>query len=80
MFGDLSNDQLDSIISAIKYRRGQLTREVKRQITVGASVKFYSSKRGQNFTGIVEKIAVKYITVYTGGGRWRVPANMIEVV
>lgn len=79
MFGNLSNDQLDSIISAVKYRRGQLTREVKRQIVVGTQVKFYSSKRGQNFTGTVEKVAVKFVTVNTGTMRWRVPANMLEI-
>lgn len=80
MFGDLSNDQLDSIIAAVKYRRGQLTREVKRGITVGSLVKFYSTKRGQNFQGTVEKIAVKFVTVNTGTMRWRVPANMLEVL
>jgi len=80
MFGNLSNDQLDSIIAAVKYRRSQLTREVKRGITVGSHVKFYSTKRGQNFTGTVEKIAVKFVTVNTGTMRWRVPANMLEVV
>lgn len=78
MFGDLSNDQLDSIISAVKYRRGQLTQKVKRGIAVGSQVKFYSTKRGQNFTGTVEKIAVKFVTVNTGTMRWRVPANMLE--
>lgn len=79
MWGDLTNDQLDSITAAIKYRRNQLARAVKREITVGSQVKFYSHKRGQNFTGSVEKIAVKYVTVNTGTMRWRVPANMLEM-
>jgi hypothetical protein len=80
MFGDLTNDQLNSIVMAIKYRRGQMTREVKRAITLGDRVKFYSSKRNQTVIGTVEKVAVKYITVNAGVSRWRVPANMIEVV
>ncbi len=78
MFGDLSNDQLDSVISAVKFRRSQLTKEVKRGLTVGSKVKFYSTKRGQTFQGTVEKVAVKFVTVNCGSMRWRVPANMLE--
>ena len=78
MFGDFTNDQLDSIIAAIKFRRGQLTRENKRQFRVGSAVKFYSTKRGQTFAGTVEKVAIKFVTVATPQGRWKVPANMLE--
>ena len=80
MFGDLSNVELDSIISAIKFRRSQLTRENKRLLNLGSKVKFYSTKRGQTFQGTVEKIATKFVTVNTGAMRWRVPANMLEIV
>ena len=80
MFGNLSNDQLDSVIAAIKFRRAQLTRENKRMLNLGSRVKFYSTKRGQTFQGTVEKIATKFVTVNTGAMRWRVPANMLELV
>lgn len=80
MFGDLNNDQLNSIVMAIKYRRSQMTREVKRSVMLGDRVKFYSSKRNQTVVGTVEKVAVKYITVNAGSSRWRVPANLIEAV
>jgi hypothetical protein len=80
MFGDLTNDQLDSVIMAVKYRRSQLSKEIKRSITLGDRVKFYSTKRQQTITGTVEKVAVKYVTVNAGQLRWRVPANMLEVV
>jgi tRNA(Ile2) C34 agmatinyltransferase TiaS len=80
MFGELTNEQMDSIVMAIKYRRSQMTREIKRSLSLGDRVQFYSSKRGQTYTGTVEKVAVKYITVNTGLTRWRVPANMLEVV
>ena len=80
MFGSLTNEQLDSVISAIKFRRSQLTREVKRGLTVGSKVKFYSTKRGQTYQGTVEKVAVKFVTVNCGTMRWRVPANMLEQV
>lgn len=78
MFGDFSNDQLDSIISAIKYRRGQMTKDAKRAFTVGSKVKFYSTKRGISVQGQVTKVAIKYITVSTPQGLWKVPANMLE--
>jgi hypothetical protein len=80
MFGDLTNDQLDSIVMAIKYRRNQLGREVKRAVSPGARVKFYSSRRNQTVFGTVEKVAIKYVTVNSGIARWRVPANMLEIV
>jgi DUF971 family protein len=80
MFGDLTNDQLDSIVMAIKYRRNQLGREVKRAVSPGARVKFHSSRRNQTVIGTVEKVAIKYVTVNSGTTRWRVPANMLEIV
>jgi len=80
MFGDFTNDQLNSIISAIQFRRNYLTKQTKRSISVGSAVKFYSTKRGQTFTGTVDKVAIKYVTVRTSQGLWKVPANMLEVV
>jgi hypothetical protein len=43
-------------------------------------VNFYNSKTGQNLTGVVMKIAIKYVTVRSSQGLWRVPANMLTVV
>lgn len=79
MFGNLTNTELDSVISAIKYRRSELMKENKRSMTLGDTVKFYSSKRGMELKGNVTKIAKKYVTVDTQTGLWRVPANMLEV-
>jgi hypothetical protein len=78
MFGKLTNTELDSVISAIKYRRSELMKENKRSMTLGDTVKFYSSKRGMELKGNVIKIAKKYVTVDTQTGLWRVPANMLE--
>ncbi len=78
MFGNFSNDQLDSIISAIKFRRNSLSKINKRAFGPGAQVKFYSTKRGITVVGVVEKVAIKYVTVATNQGRWKVPANMLE--
>jgi hypothetical protein len=80
MFGDLTNEQLESVIMAVRYRRIQLSKYVKRNISVGSKVKFYNSKRNANLTGTVEKVAIKYVTVNCGVNRWRVPANMLEVL
>lgn len=78
MFGDFTNDQLDSIISAIKFRRNALTKVNKRSFLPGTQVKFYSTRRGQTFVGTVEKVAIKFVTVATPQGRWKVPASMLE--
>ena len=80
MFGSFTNDQLDSIASAIKFRRAEISKSVKRGLRQGDTVKFYSSKRGQELSGTVSKVAIKYITVNTNYGLWRVPANMLTVV
>ena len=80
MFGDLSNTELNSIIDAIKFRRSSMARQTKASLQVGDTVNFTSSKTGQNVTGFVVKIAIKYVTVKTAQGLWRVPANMLSKV
>jgi hypothetical protein len=72
--------ELSSMIDAIKWNRAQLQKQIKRSLTLGSNVNFTSSKNGVNYTGVVTKIAQKYITVKTVNGLWRVPANMLEVV
>ena len=42
------------------------------------AVKFYSHRAGYTVTGTVKKVAIKYVTVSTNQGLWRVPANMLE--
>jgi hypothetical protein len=79
MFGEFTNDQLNSIISAVKFRRMQITKQTKSQLRVGGQVKFVSSRTGQTVVGTVEKVAIKYVTVKSALGRWKVPANMLEV-
>jgi hypothetical protein len=76
--GNFTNDQLTSIGDAIRFARAQLTQEKKRTFRVGDAVKFNSTKRHMTITGTVNKIAIKYITVASPQGLWRVPANMLE--
>lgn len=80
MFGDFTNDQLNSVIAAIKFRRTQLTQQTKRSLILGATVRFTSSRTGQPVIGTVEKVAIKFVTVRESGrGLWKVPANMLEL-
>ena len=79
MFGTWTNVELTSMIDAVKWNKAQLTRAVKNSIKPGQMVKFTSSKTGRTMVGDVTKIAIKYVTVRTPAGMWRVPANMLEV-
>jgi hypothetical protein len=84
MFGELSNENLDSIIAAIKYRRAQITDQNKRAFRVGDTVKFRNSRTGGTTFGTIKKINIKYILVSEQKtnslivSTWRVPANMLE--
>lgn len=77
--GNFTNDQLTSIIDAVKFARSQLSQQNKRSMTLGTTVKFTSTKNGVTYMGTVQKIAIKYVTVSTAKGLWKVPANMLEV-
>lgn len=80
MFGNWTNTELSSIIDAVKFNRSQLQKQVKRSLMLGDNVQFTSSKTGRTMLGHVTKIAIKYITVRTIDGLWRVPANMLTLV
>ena len=75
-----TNTELSSMIDAVKWNRANLANQIKRSIQVGDNVEFTSSKTGRLTRGFVTKIAIKYVTVNTGMGLWRVPANMLRVV
>jgi uncharacterized protein YwbE len=74
------NTDLNSMIDAVKWNREQLNKRIRRSIGVGDNVEFTSSKTGRLTRGLVTKVAIKYVTVNTGMGLWRVPANMLSVV
>lgn len=80
MFGNFTNDQLTSIIDAVKYARGQMTKRQTRALRPGDSVKFTSNRNGMTYLGTVDKIKIKYVLVRTNGGLFNVPANMLEAV
>lgn len=78
--GSFTNEQLQSVVDAVKFARSRLARATKVSLRIGDNVNFVSGKTGQNTTGVVMKIAIKYVTVKTIGGLWRVPANMLTKV
>jgi hypothetical protein len=75
--GTFTNDQLSSIVDAVRFARSQLTQQTKRSLTLGDTVKFTSNKNGMTYAGTVDKIAIKFVTVRTAQGLWKVPANML---
>jgi len=78
--GTWSNAELMSMTDAVKFARKRLTERNKATLRVGDAVNFTSTRTGQNVTGTVVKIAIKYVTVRTVQGLWRVPANMLNKV
>jgi hypothetical protein len=71
---------LNQITDAVRYARARLVRVNKASLMLGDTVRFHSAKRGVTMQGTVNKIAIKYVTVATQQGLWRVPANMLEAV
>jgi len=76
--GDFTNDQLTSIMDAVKFARAQIAQKNKHTLILGTKVKFTNSRTGQTVVGLVRKVAIKFITVDTGRTLWKVPANMLE--
>lgn len=78
--GNFDNEELNSIVMALQYRRAQLAAQNKRALSVGSAVRWRSSRDGRVLQGTVQKIAIKYVTVRTTQGNWKVPASMLEKV
>jgi len=76
--GDLTNDELTSVIDAVKFARARLGQKNKFALKAGSKVKFTSSRSGQTIFGIVRKVAIKNVIVDTDLGGYKVPANMLE--
>lgn len=76
--GEFSNDQLDSVMSAVKFARNQITRKNTCILVKGSAVKFTNSRTGVLITGNVEKVNPKFIHVRSGMTVWRVPGNMLS--
>jgi hypothetical protein len=80
MFGAWTDIELRSMIDAVQWNRSRLAQRTKASLCVGDNVEFTSSKTGRLTRGHITKIAIKYVTVNTGMGLWKVPANMLSLV
>ncbi len=76
--GKFTNDELNSIMDAIKFARSRITQQNIFTMRAGANVQFTSSRNGMTYKGTVAKVGRKYVTVSTNQGQWRVPANMLS--
>lgn len=77
--GNFTNDQLTSIVDAVKFARARLGAQTKRELRIGSVVTWNSVRRGLQGRGVVEKISQKNVVVREGTLLWKVPANMLEV-
>jgi hypothetical protein len=77
--GTFTNEELLSIIDAVKFARTKLASQNKRSLTVGVKVSFVNSRNGNTYVGTVRKISIKNVVVDTPQGAWNVPANMLEL-
>ena len=77
MFGDFTNEQLNGIAMAVKFRRNQIAKAVKSGLCVGDKVSFVGSD-GRKQVGAVNKVNRKFVLVSVGATRWRVPASMLS--
>jgi len=78
--GTFTNDELSSMIDAVKFARARVAQKTKYSVRIGSKVQFTSSRSGQVIQGTVRKIAIKNIIVDTPMGGYKVPANMLELV
>ena len=70
--GTFTNTELSSIIDAVKFARARLAQQTKRELMLGDNVNFTSTKTGLNVTGVVTKIAIKYVKIGRASCRDRV--------
>ena len=78
MRGGWTNEELTSMIDAVKFARASLGRAKLRSFARGDAVKFTSQRNGRTYQGTVEDVKIKNVIVQTAMGRYKVPANMLE--
>lgn len=76
---ELSNDDLNRIIDAIKYSRARNARKAAASLRIGSQVRFDSRRQGP-VVGVLRNIKIKNATVEANGVRWNVPLAMLEAV
>ena len=75
---DFNNDELNTIIEAVKFKRAQNARRAANTLKIGEQVSF-NGKNGV-VIGTLEQIKIKKAIVVSGMTRWNVPLAMLEAV
>ena len=75
--GQFTNEQLVSIIDAVKFARAQLTKRTVFTVRSGDRVKFSNTRTRTVEVGEVVSVKRKFVHVRTSANLWRVPASMI---
>ena len=76
----MSSQEIESVIEAIKQRRNWLASQSVRKFVRGDKVSF-QGRYGRTLTGTVEKIKIKNVLVHADNGeRWNVPGNRLTSV
>ena len=72
----LNNEDLNTVIDAIKLRRNQIHTQQAQTFKVGDTVSF-KGRYGRTETGTVTKVKIKNVVVDTGSVKWNVPGNLL---
>ena len=76
----LNNDELNSVVDALKLRRNQLHYQDAQSFRVGDRVSF-KGRHNAIEKGTIEKVKIKYILVRTDRGqRWNVPGSHLTSI
>jgi hypothetical protein len=73
----LSNDDLNRVIDAVKWSRARNARKAAVSLQIGSQVRFDSRRQGL-VVGVLKNIKIKNATVEVNGVRWNVPLAMLE--
>ena len=76
----LNNEELNSVVDALKLRRNQLHYQDAQSFRIGDRVSF-KGRHNVIEKGTIEKIKIKYILVRTDRGqRWNVPGAHLTII
>ena len=76
----LNNEELNSVVDALKLRRNQLHYQDAQSFRVGDRVSF-KGRHNAIEKGTIEKVKIKYILVRTDSGqRWNVPGSHLTSI
>ena len=78
--GDFNASDLSLITNALNVARAILAQKTKGALRIGDVVSFKNPRLGAITSGIVEKVAVKFVNVRSESMLWKVPASMLTKV